>query len=102
MLDLVLRLTGAQSFGEIVPEFEEPPVQHLQDPADVARIVAVKIQRRQWGIRVARGRSVPVAFQELHRHQRVEKIADPARMHTDFAGQLSSRQFPIPQDREHP
>ena len=45
VLDLVLRLAGAQRLGQIVPELEEPRVEHDQDAADVTRAGFVEEQR---------------------------------------------------------
>src|SRR5687767_6487184 len=47
VLYLVLRLPRPERFRQIVPEFEESSVQHLQDPANVPRAVAIEIQSRQ-------------------------------------------------------
>jgi hypothetical protein len=101
VLDLVLRFPRPERLRQIVPEFEQPPVQHLQDATDIARAVAIEIQRRELRVRIVRRISIAFAIQELHRHQRIEEIADPALMHADLLRQLHARQFPILQDREH-
>ena len=97
MLDLVLRLAGAQRFGQIVPELEEPRVEHHQDAADVARAVAVEVERALRGVEVLRVGPVAFAIEEFHRHQRVEEIADPARMQTELAAELRAGQAPVAQ-----
>jgi len=65
VLNLILRLTGAQGFRQIVPEFEETCVQHLQDTTDVTRAVAVEIQCSERRVEIARRRSITFPFEEL-------------------------------------
>jgi hypothetical protein len=95
MLDLVLRLARPQRFRQIVPEFEEPPVQHLQDAADISRAVAVEIERGQFRIRITRPHAIPFPIQKFHRHQSIKEIADAPGMHPNLFRQLRPRQFPI-------
>ena len=45
VFDLVLRLARAQGFGQVVPEFEQACIEHLEDAADIARAVAIQIER---------------------------------------------------------
>ena len=44
MLGLVLRLPSAKSFRQVMPVFEKPRVQHLQNSADVAGALAIEIK----------------------------------------------------------
>jgi hypothetical protein len=44
MLGLVLRLSSATSFRQVMPVFEEPRVQHLQNSADVAGSLAIEVK----------------------------------------------------------
>jgi hypothetical protein len=102
VLYLVLWFPRPERFRQIVPEFEETPVQHLQNPADIARAVAIEIERRQRRIGITCLRSIAFPIEEFHRHQRIEEIADPARMHSNFLRQLRAHQFPVLQNRKHP
>ena len=43
VLDLVLRPTGAERFGQVVPELEKPGVEHFEDAAHVLRTVPIEI-----------------------------------------------------------
>ena len=81
-LDLVLRLPGAQRLGEVPPERIEAVVRHLEDAADVRRLLAVE---EEIGLgRVARSdrRS---RCEEAERHQRVEEVARRARVQAEAA-----------------
>ena len=70
-LDLVLRLSGAQRVGELGPERVQPGVRHLQDAADVRRLLPIEEHFRLGRVAVA----VALASEESKRHQRVEKVA---------------------------
>src|SRR5438874_9353630 len=50
VLGFVLRLPGAKRFRQVMPELEQPCVQHLGDSADVARALAVKVERAAAGV----------------------------------------------------
>ena len=56
VLDLVLRLAGPQRLGEVVPEAEQPRVQHLEHAADVARVLRSRKTAASGGVAVARCR----------------------------------------------
>src|SRR6185503_3319738 len=74
MLDFVLRFAGAQGFGQIVPEFEEPGIEHHQDASDITRAVAIEIKHASGRLEIARVWPKPIAFEQLHGHQSVEEI----------------------------
>jgi hypothetical protein len=78
MLGLVLRLPSAKSFRQVMPVFEEPRVQHLQNSADVAGALAIEIKSSGGRVGVFRAGAVSRALQKLHRHKRIEKIRDAA------------------------
>ena len=84
VLGFVLRLPGAERFRQVMPELEQPRVQHLGDSADVARAFAVKVESGRGRVEIFRAGSVALAFEELHCHKRVEKIRDAARMQCEF------------------
>ena len=88
VLDFVLRLAGAQRLGQVVPEFEEPRVEHDQNAADVARAGFIEEQRAFGRVEILRLRAVAFAAEKLHRDERVEKIRDAARVELQFRAQL--------------
>ena len=102
VLGLVLRLAGPQRFGKVVPELEEPRVQHLENAADVARAPAVEVQRARRRVRVGRAGPVALPVEDLHRDQGVEEIRDPARVHFQLAAQGLARQGAIAECGEDP
>src|SRR5262249_28893818 len=100
VLDLVLRLAGAQRGGEVVPEAEQARVEHLEDGADVARARAVEKEAPRGRVAVARGGPGAVALEEAQRHQRVEEVRDGARVQPELAAQLLAREAPRAEPRE--
>ena len=84
-------LPGPQRLRQVVPELEEARVEHLEDAADVARAVAVEVERADRRVGVARGRPVAVAIEELHRHEGIEEIGDAARVQPELAAELARR-----------
>ena len=102
VLDFVLRFAGAQRFGKIVPEFEEPRVEHDQNAADVTRAGFVEEQRAFGRVEILRLRAVAFAAEKLHRHERVEKIGDAARVEFQFRAQLRAGETAIGELREEP
>ena len=80
MLDLVLRTAGSQGLRQIVPELKEAGIEHGQDPTDVARAGRVQEVRTFRRVEVPGLGSLPFPIQKLHRHQRVKKIRDAARV----------------------
>ena len=78
-LDLVLRLPGAQRLGEVAPERIEAMVRHLEDAADVGRLLPVEEQVGLGRVGVA----VAGALQEAERDQRVEEVARRARVQAE-------------------
>src|SRR5215469_7399612 len=84
MFDFILRPSGAQGFGQIVPELEKPVVQHHQPTADIARAALDKIEGARGGVEVLGGCTVPLTVEELHRHKGVKKIANAARVQTEL------------------
>ena len=91
MLGLVLRAAGAQRVGQVVPELEEPVIQHDHDAADVAGAVPVKIERAGGRVEVFRARSVSFAVEKLHRHEGVKEVANRARVQAEFSSQFRAR-----------
>ena len=87
VLRLVLRLPGAQRFGQVVPVLEQPRVEHLEDAADIARAVAVEKQQPARRVEVDGGRPVAVAVEKAHRDQRIEEIRVGARMEAELGAQ---------------
>ena len=63
MLDLVLRLTRLQGFGEVSPEAVQAGVGHLEDPADVLGAVGVEERGRFGGVAVASVVAEPVSLE---------------------------------------
>src|SRR6201996_7648639 len=80
-LGLVLQLAGTKRLGQMVPEAVESGVRHLQDAADITRLVAIKkkICIRSIAIAILR------AVQKAQSHQRVQKIACCTRMQPQAA-----------------
>src|SRR6266849_4676762 len=78
VLDFVLRTPSAQGLRQVVPELEEPAVEHRQPTADIARTSAVEIERACGRVEVSGRGAVTRADEELHRHECVEEIADTA------------------------
>ena len=102
VLHFVLRFAGAQRLGQVVPEFEEPRIEHREDAADVTRALAIEIERTGRGVEVSRGRPVALAIEKFHRHQRIEKIADPTRMQTQLGTEFRARRVALSELREDP
>src|SRR4030095_5177176 len=92
VLCFVLRLPGTERFRQVMPELEQPRIQHLGDSADVARALAVKVESGRWRVEIFRPGSVALAFEELHHHKRVEKIRDAARMQCEFLADFCARE----------
>ncbi len=90
MFTLVLGFAGAQGFRQVVPELEQPIVEHDQHSADIARARLVEIESSRWRVEVLRLRSVPFPLQEVHRHQRVEEIAERAGVQAKLPAQLGA------------
>src|SRR5579863_724615 len=82
-----LRLAGPQGRGEIVPVPVKPAVGHLENAADIRRLVLVKEQIGGGRVRV---RAV-LPLEKSERHQRVEKIAGGPRMQAQAAGERFER-----------
>src|SRR5262249_29209287 len=80
MLGFVLRFAGTQGFRQIVPEFEESCIEHFENAADVPRAVAVQIQLPRRSVKVLGVASETLTVEELHSHQRIEKVNRTARM----------------------
>ncbi len=88
VLDFILRAAGAKRFRQIIPELEQPGVEHDENAADVAWAFLVKEQRAFRCIEVFRGRPVAVPAEEFHRHERIEKVRDGARVQAQFSAQF--------------
>ena len=73
-------LAGSERFGQVVPELEEPRVEHDEDAADIARAVLVEEQRAFRRVKILRGRTVALTFQESHCNERIEKVRDGTRV----------------------
>jgi len=101
VLDLVLRLAGAQRRGQVVPEAEQARVEHLQHAADVARAVPVQEEQPGRGVVVLRLRAVALALEEAHRQERIEEVLDAARVQLELRSQLRPRHAPRAEAREH-
>ena len=82
---------GPQRLGEIVPEFEEPRVEHGQNAPDVTRAGLVEEQCAFGRVEILRLRAVAFAAEKLHRDERVKKIGDGARVELQFRAQLCAR-----------
>jgi hypothetical protein len=90
VLGFVLRLPGAQRFGQIIPVLEQPRIEHFGDSADITRAIAVEIQSGGGRVEISRLGAVALTLEELHRHQRIKKICDAARMQFKFLTDLRS------------
>ena len=77
--DFVLRQARPKRLGEVTPEAVQTLVRHLEDAADVGRLLLVeeRIGGRSVGVLAAR------ALQKSQRHQGVQKIAGGARMQAE-------------------
>src|SRR5262245_44216748 len=102
MLDLVLRLPGAERLGEVPPEAVETRIRHLEEAADVAGAFAVEEERGLGRVPVAGRRSVAVTLEEAERDQRVEEVRDRARMESQGDAQLLRGPGARPERREEP
>src|SRR6185295_19270986 len=100
VLDLVLRLARAQRFGQVMPEPEEPRVEHLEDAADITRARLVEVQRSGGSVEVLRRRTIALAIEELHRDERIEEFGDRARMDLELTAQLGAGHAPRAEARE--
>ena len=76
MLDLILRFSSAQGLGQVVPELEEPRIEHDENAADIAGLRAVEVEGGGGRVEVLRGRAVALAVEEAHCDQCVKEIAD--------------------------
>ena len=101
VFDLVLRLARAQRLGQVVPIFEQPRVEHYQNPADVARAVLVQIDRAGGRVEIARRRTVAIAIEEFHSDQRVKEVLDAARVQAEFRAQLGAGHTAVAEPGEH-
>ena len=88
MLGLVLRLSSAKSFRQVMLVFEEPRVQHLQNSADVAGALAIEVKSNGGVLAYFRACAVSRALQKLHRPKRIEKIRDAAGMQSESLAHL--------------
>ena len=91
---------GAQRFRQIVPELEQPRVEHLQNAADVARAAAIEIKSAGGRVEILRVGAVAFALEEFHRHERIEKIGDAARMQFEFFPELRAGEPALAERRE--
>ena len=82
-LDLVLGGAGPQGFGEIGPEGVEARVGHLEDAADIGRLVPVQEHRAVRGVGVDRVGAVSRSLEEAERDETVEEVATPSRAQTE-------------------
>ena len=91
LLDLVLRLAGAERRGEIGPEGIEAAVRHFEQAADVARAGAIEIESGGGRVHVARARAVAAPGEQAERDQSVEEVKGRARMKAERLLQLRRR-----------
>ena len=92
MLGFILRLAGAKGFRQVIPELEEPRVQHFQYSADVTRALLIEIKSRGGCVVIFCIGSLAVAVEKFHCHERIEKIENAARMQTKFAADVRARE----------
>jgi hypothetical protein len=86
-LRLVLRLAGPQPLGELVPVAEQARVGHLEDAADIRRLLLVEEEAGLRRVRV----DVAGALQEAERDQRVEEVEGGARVQAERGAQIGRR-----------
>ena len=91
-LDLVLRPPRPQRLGQRAPEGVETRVGHLQHAAHVGGARAVEKRRGLGRVVVA---LVRVAFENLQRDERVEKVARAARMQAETLAYGLGRRRPL-------
>src|SRR6185312_16252378 len=101
VLGFILGPAGAERLGQIIPEFEEPRVEHDEDAPDIARAFLIEEQQAFGRVEVLRRRAVSVAAEKFHRDEGVKEVGDAARMEAEFATQLLSREAAITQPGEH-
>src|SRR4029079_19112854 len=85
MGDLVLRLPVLKPLRQPAPEPVEALIGHLQNAADIAGLGAVEVVV---GFRRVAIGALRIALQHAERHQRIEEVADAARMQLEAALQL--------------
>lgn len=88
VLGFVLGFTGAEGFGQVVPKLEQAGIEHDENAANIAGAALVKVQRAGGRVAVGGRGAVTFAFEELHGDQGVEKIADGARVETEFGAEF--------------
>jgi len=82
-LHFVLRLTGAETFGQRIPESIEPRITHFEYAADIRGFRAIEKQRSFGRIGVTRA----CPLEHAERDQRIEKVARAAGMELEPLGQ---------------
>ena len=102
VLDLVLRLTGAQPFGEIAPEAIQPGVGHFEEPAHELGAVPIEEQRRLGRVAVARVGPVAIALEKAQGEQRVEEIGVGPRVEAERLLQIAAGHGPVAEGGEQP
>src|SRR5690348_7028300 len=65
VLDLVLRFSGAQGLGQVMPELKQAVIQHDQDAAYIPGALTVEIESCSRTVGIARRISVTFALQKL-------------------------------------
>ena len=79
----VLVFAGAQGGGEVTPVMEEALVRHLQDAADVGRLVLVEKDVARRGVGIA----TVLAFEKSESDEGIEEVARGAGVQAEAAGQ---------------
>ena len=93
VLDLVLRVAGPESLGEVAPESVQAGVGHFQEAAHELRAVPIEEQGGFRRIAISRFRAIAVALEKAKRHQRVEEIGIGSRVQPKRRLQLARRSW---------
>src|SRR5262249_53716399 len=101
VLDLVLRLPGTQRLGQVVPELEQPIIQHHQPTPDVARTLLVEIEGARRRVGVLRFWAIALTIEKLHCYQGVEEITNAARMQAQLLAQVHTSHLALAEFSEH-
>lgn len=78
MLDLVLGLAGPERLCQPTPEAVQPGVGHLENPADVLRLVGVEEGRRLSGVAVTGIGANTVSLEESEGDEAIKEVEDRA------------------------
>ena len=88
VFDFVLRLAGAEPFGQVAPEAVEPRVAHFKEAADVTGLIAVEVEIGGFGVAVLGRVPATVLFEKADSHQCVKEVHRAAGVKSEGLAQL--------------